>query len=351
MTQLLLGKYEIVKILGRGGMGTVYEVREVSTGQRLAIKSMRSHPLAEKKSTLARFKQEAQIANKLDCPHIAMVYECAEDDETQLVHQVMELLEGEDLRSLLGRVGVLEPEVAVRIAAQAAAGLAAAHGARVIHRDIKPDNLFLARMGNGRVVVKVLDFGIAKTRRVMGEGDPSALSQTMTASNEVLGTPLYMAPEQFHQTKHVDARCDVYSLGVTLFTMLAGKSPYAHIKSFLMIFRAATAGNRPSLAECAPWVRPEIVAVVEKAMHKDRECRHVDGAALFEDLASLVQGDLTLHEEMLVGMNAERAGAVVKVETVGPLDETMKQVVNAETKADLESAATTVSWWQRLVKR
>jgi len=351
MTSMLLGKYEIVKILGRGGMGTVYEVREVGSGRRLAIKSMRAHPLAANKSSLARFRQEARIASKLDCPHIATVYECIEEPETQSIHQIMELLEGEDLRALLGRVGALEPDIALRIAAQAAAGLAAAHGAQVVHRDIKPDNLFLARTGNGQVVVKVLDFGIAKMRRLTGEGGASSMSQSMTASGEVLGTPLYMAPEQFNETKRVDARCDVYSLGVTLFTMLAGKSPYGHIKSFLQIFRAATMGTPPSLVQHAPWVRPEIVAVVEKAMHKDRDLRHADGAALCQALTDLVQGDLTLREEMLVGMDPAHQAVVVKVDVVDPLDETAQQIVNSETKTALASGGTKATWWRRLIGR
>ena len=150
----------------------------------------------------------------------------------------MGLLRGEDVRSLLTRVGPLRPEVALRIAAQACAGLAAAHAAGVVHRDIKPENLFLSRGGDGAVVVKVLDFGIAKIRRTSESTGASAgltaPAVSMTESGQVVGTPLFMAPEQLVGAKQVDARSDVYSMGVTLYALLAGTPPHANVESLVI---------------------------------------------------------------------------------------------------------------------
>jgi serine/threonine protein kinase len=164
MVNLLLDKYEIVRVIGKGGMGMVYEAREVNSGRPVAIKWMHGQSFTDDDPNLLRFQQEARIAGALDSPHVTAVYECAREPEKNVVFQVMELLEGEDLRVLIDRVGALDPDVALRIATQACAGLSAAHTAGVVHRDIKPENIFLSRRGSSEIVVKLLDFGIAKIR-------------------------------------------------------------------------------------------------------------------------------------------------------------------------------------------
>ena len=182
-----------------------------------------------------------------------------------------------------------------------------------MHRDIKPENLFLARKEGGEVVVKVLDFGIAKIRRTpenaTGGGGMTAPAVPMTTSGQVLGTPLYMAPEQIDSAKNVDERSDVYSLGVTLYAMLAGGAargdqvadaapPRAHV-------RAASAARGARAVGAL-----EVVAVVEKAMSADKEARYSDGGALLSAIASLLEGGTALREEMLVGIGEEQKKVV-----------------------------------------
>jgi serine/threonine-protein kinase len=169
-------------------MGMVYEARDVGSGRRVAVKWMHGQSFAEDDPNLLRFQQEARIAGALDSPHVTAVYECAREPKKDVVFQVMELLEGEDLRSLLDRIGALDPATALRIAVQACSGLSAAHTAGVVHRDIKPENIFLSRRDDGAVVVKLLDFGIAKIRRSKdGLTGMTVPHNSMTSSGEMLG--------------------------------------------------------------------------------------------------------------------------------------------------------------------
>lgn len=300
----LLDKYEITRVIGHGGMGTVYEAREIQAGRRVALKWMHARPFAPDDPDLLRFTQEARIAGRLDSPHVTAVLELARDPETDVPFQVMELLEGEDVRKLVERLGPLEPDVALRIAAQACAGLAAAHAAGVVHRDIKPDNIFLAQK-DGEVVVKLLDFGIAKIR-----GTPENAGMTagftapaipMTQSGQVVGTPLFMAPEQIEGAKHVDARCDVYSMGVTLFAMLTGSPPHGHVKSFVELLHTLVNAPTVPLREAAPWVSEEAAAVVDRARTKEKEARYPDAKALLEALGPLLPNGTALRPDMLRG--------------------------------------------------
>ncbi|MBK9266235.1 MAG: serine/threonine protein kinase [Polyangiaceae bacterium] len=349
MVSLLLDKYEIVRVIGKGGMGMVYEAREVSSGRRVAVKWMHGQSFAEDDPNLLRFEQEARIAGTLDSPHVTAVFECAREPEKDVVFQVMELLEGEDLRSLLDRVGALEPTVALRIATQACAGLAAAHAAGVVHRDIKPENIFLSRNENGDVIVKLLDFGIAKIRQSK-DGVPgmTAPLNSMTSSGEMLGTPLYMAPEQFDGAKHVDARADVYSMGVTLYAMLAGAPPYANLKSFMQILRAIMTQPPPPLSQEAPWVRPAVIGIVEKAMQSDRDARYAHGAELFGALEAVMAGASDIRAEMLVGMTEAEKASGAKGGQAGRSADTVteKAMATAETVVDAKAP-----WWRRLLGR
>ncbi|MEZ4313087.1 MAG: serine/threonine-protein kinase, partial [Polyangiaceae bacterium] len=212
--------YELVRVIGHGAMGAVYEARDRATGEAVAIKWMHARPRAERDPELLRFAQEARIVGALSSPHLPRVVELSRDPARDVMYLVMELLRGEDLRSLLARVGALRADVAVQIAAQACVGLARAHAAGVVHRDIKPENLFLARPGDGSVVVKVLDFGVAKIRRSAdhtgASGGVTAPARSMTASGQIVGTPLFLAPEMLDGEKGADVRSDVYSMGVTL---------------------------------------------------------------------------------------------------------------------------------------
>ena len=348
MVNLLLDKYEIVRVIGKGGMGMVYEAREVGSGRRVAIKWMHGQSFADDDPNLLRFQQEARIAGALDSPHVTAVYECAREPSKNVVFQVMELLEGEDLRSLIDRVGILEPEAALRIATQACAGLSAAHAAGVVHRDIKPENIFLSRRGENEVIAKLLDFGIAKIRQSKDAGVGMTMPlNSMTSSGEMLGTPLYMAPEQFEGAKHADARADVYSMGVTLYAMLAGGPPHAHLKSFMQILRAITTEAAPSLVTRAPWVRPAVIAVVEKAMQSDRNARYAHATEMLAALTSVLEGTPELRQDMLVGITEQQKGAVAQVPPPVGMAETLAQSSKkAETVAEAKAP-----WWRKLLGR
>lgn len=298
----ILDKYEVVRLIGHGGMGSVYEAIDVPSGHHVALKWMHAQEFSADDPGLARFTQEARITGKLDSPHVVTVYELARDAETNVPFHVMELLEGESLSALIARVGALEPNVALRIAAQACAGLAAAHAAGVVHRDIKPDNLFLCRVDD-EVIVKVLDFGIAKIRESgLMAGSLTVPAAPMTQTGQVIGTPLFMAPEQIKGAKHVDVRCDVYAMGVTLYAMLAGSPPHTNIKSVAQLLHTLSNSATLPLRKAAPWVPENLAAIVDKARMRDLDGRYPDAAAMHAALTTLVPDDGKIRNEMLVGV-------------------------------------------------
>lgn len=309
---LIGGKYEIVDVLGRGAASTVYAGKNARTGRRVAIKLL-SVPVAMGAGDpgLVRFEQEARIAGSLESPHIAAVLDIDLDAETSAPFLVMELLEGEDLESLLGRVGPLAPDAALRIAAQACQGLAAAHAAGVVHRDVKPANLFLARGEKGEVVVKILDFGIAKIPRATAgarDGGLAAPQVSITETGQLLGSPLFMSPEQVKGASSVDARSDVFSIGCTLYSMLVGAAPHAETRSFVELLRRITTEPPRPLRDVAPWVPAGAAAVVEEATRLSREERFASAAAMRDAIRALLPDGEALRVEMLAG--ADRTAIV-----------------------------------------
>ena len=274
--RLVAGKYRVRKKLGKGGFGAVYEAEHVEIEKRVAIKTIdKAHASAPER--VARFKREARIAGSVESEHIVHVFDTGEDEELGL-YMVMELLHGEDLASRLVRRGKLLPEEAVRIAWQAARGLAKAHAAGVVHRDLKPANLYLCakddRRGDNDVLVKVVDFGVSK---LLGD------KEQITRAGMTMGTPQYMAPEQV-RGGNIDARADVWALGAVLYEMLAGRPAYPLLESYEMTFMSiATSRPRP-LALVAPDVPAPLVRVVERALSHDAHRRYADGGALAEAL-------------------------------------------------------------------
>ncbi|KYF88614.1 hypothetical protein BE20_22515 [Sorangium cellulosum] len=223
----LNGRYTLGRLIGKGGMGAVYEADDVALQRRVAVKVL-SPELARGRSALGRFEREARAASAIRTEHIVRVLDADVDRATGSPFLVMELLRGEDLAHLLDRLGPLPPRLALRIVAQACVGLERAHEAGVVHRDIKPANLFLARReGGGGLVVKLLDFGVAKIRPAH---DPRRDTTGLTWSGHVLGTPRYMSP-QARGIKDIDHRTDLWSLGVVLYRALAGRTPTEDVKS------------------------------------------------------------------------------------------------------------------------
>ena len=218
-----IGDYLLQHELGSGGMGAVYEGRHRATGRRVAIKVLHAH-LATNEHLAFRFVNEGRAASIIDHPGVVRVYESGRTRGGE-VYLVMEFLEGEPLGRLLRREPRLAPSRALAIAHEVARTLAVVHTRGVVHRDLKPDNIMLvpdpARPGEERV--KLLDFGVAKIVQEHIETLPRDL---ITATGDILGTPLYMAPEQCRGARRTDGKADVYALGVLLYRMLAGDTPF-----------------------------------------------------------------------------------------------------------------------------
>ena len=208
------GRYRVVRCIAAGGMGAVYEVLHLETERRRALKVMLPHVLGSAELR-ERFKREAKIAAGIESEHIIEVFDAGLDEATEMPFLVMELLRGEDLSKRLKRTGRFPPNEVLTYLQQAALALDDTHKASVVHRDLKPDNLFLTERRDGTPWIKVLDFGIAKLIADSASSGPT----------QAVGTPLYMAPEQFRMTAHVSAAIDRYALGMIAYTLLVGE-PY-----------------------------------------------------------------------------------------------------------------------------
>jgi tRNA A-37 threonylcarbamoyl transferase component Bud32 len=267
----VVDKYQITRLLGRGGMGAVYEARHAKLSRRVAIKFLLPD-LARNREILHRFENEAKAAGLLEHPNLAAVTDSgrAADGAPYLV---MEYLQGEDVSKLLRRSGPLSVSRAVDIVLQACWGLAVAHKARIVHRDLKPENLFVTEAGGGGDVVKVLDFGIAKLRST----DGSFVTSTGTA----FGTAHYMSPEQARGAAEVDERTDIWSLGVVLYELLAGRKPFEG-DQFLQVIHQILSVEPPTLATLRPGLPPALVAAVARAMRKDISARFENVVAFGE---------------------------------------------------------------------
>jgi hypothetical protein len=255
--RLLAGKYRIKRLLGTGGMGAVYAAEQEDLGRQVAVKVLH-HDKGIGPAALARFKQEALAAAKLGHPNIVQVtdFQVWPDEPAILV---MELLVGESLHGLLERERKLPPERAIFIVTQVLSALAVAHAAGIVHRDIKPANLFLTRTAAIPHLVKVLDFGIAKSH-----GPKAGVT---TDPGSVLGTPAYMAPEQTRDGEG-DHRIDIYATGVCLFEMLAGHRPH-QAKTFGELLAVFASESFISLRTVAPEIDTTLADVVDRMLRRD----------------------------------------------------------------------------------
>ncbi|MES1207003.1 MAG: serine/threonine-protein kinase, partial [Pseudomonadota bacterium] len=215
--EIVGGKYRIVRLLAKGGMGVVYEAQHTVVRRRFAIKFLRRE-LAERRDILTRFQREAEAAGALENENVtaAVDFGVAEDGTPYIL---MEYLVGESLAALMERQGRLPVARATDLVIQACAGVAAAHAAGIVHRDLKPHNLFVCRRHDGTDLLKVLDFGVAKLQ--VAEEASAA-----TRTGMVLGTAAYMSPEQARGERMVDGKTDVYALGAILYEMLSRKRPH-----------------------------------------------------------------------------------------------------------------------------
>jgi serine/threonine-protein kinase len=216
--EIIAGKYEVLRVLGVGGMGVVVSAKHMQLGQRVAIKFMRAEA-ARDANAATRFLREAQAAVALSSEHVAKVLDVG-TLESGAPYMVMEFLAGVDLSAVVERSGPMPIADALSALLQACEAIAEAHSLGMVHRDLKPANLFVSKRADGTSIVKVLDFGISKTLALQSSGGG------LTASGSLVGSPAYMSPEQVRAPKEVDARSDVWALGVILYELLAGKSPF-----------------------------------------------------------------------------------------------------------------------------
>jgi len=260
---LIGGKYRLIRMIGDGGMGVVFEARHEALGTAVALKFLRAE-LAQTPGLAARFLREARVAANIASPHVAHVsdVDTAADGSPYLV---MELLSGEPLQRLLDKQSKFPLAQAIDFALQILSGLEAAHAVSVVHRDLKPDNVFVTPGPNGPFL-KLLDFGIAKVL------EPSEGQRGLTRSGVVMGTAEYMPPEQLYAASDVDPRADLYALGVMLFEMLSGKRP-AEGGDAEVIVGKVLSGQVFALEILEPNLPAGLVAVVRRAIAADREAR------------------------------------------------------------------------------
>jgi serine/threonine-protein kinase len=249
---VVCGKYRLLRPLGEGGMGLVFEAEHLRLRQSVAIKFLRSEVLALP-DALERFEREARASARLRGPHVVQVLD-VDTDESGRPYMVMELLRGRDLEAELRFQGPFPVERAVDLVLQACVAVAQAHSAGVVHRDLKPSNLFLTEEA-GKRVLKVLDFGISK---IAPDVDPAPASATSTCVT--VGTPLYMSPEQMRSSKDVDGRSDIWSLGVILYELVAGTPPF--LGTTTAAIAAIVADAMPSLRR----VRPDVPEALERVL-------------------------------------------------------------------------------------
>ncbi len=273
--ETLAEKYLIEQLIKRGGMGSVYRGKHVMMDKTVAIKVLRPS-LAGDDVVVARFSREARAASRISHPHAVSVTDFGEA-ESGVVFLVMEYLDGRTLKDLLRSEGPMTLERTVEIIRQVSGALDAAHQQGVIHRDLKSDNIMLSQT-NGGDWAKVLDFGIAKIQQPEGARD-----NDITAANLVIGTPQYMSPEQCSQTGPIDARSDVYSLGIILFEMLAGRVPFTG-DSPTVIMMKQVGDEPPSVLEARPDLPGSIDNLIKKALAKQPVVRFQTAGELSEAL-------------------------------------------------------------------
>lgn len=266
---VIAGKYRVERVLGSGGMAVVVEAMHLILGQRVAIKILRADA-AQAPSVIERFRQEAQIAAQLPGDHVVRVTDIGQTDSGE-PFIVMELMIGRDLEAEILARGCLPMEEAVDMILQACEGVAEAHAVGLVHRDLKPGNLFVLRRRDGSPQVKVLDFGISKLTR---REDNVALTQ----ATDNFGTPLYMSPEQIQSVKNVDARTDQHALAAILYTLLAGCPPWSAPTVTALSVLIATQPP-PSLRGLRPDVPSRLEQILARALAKQPTERFADLAA------------------------------------------------------------------------
>jgi serine/threonine protein kinase len=258
---VLAGKFRVERVLGMGGMGVVVSAWHLQLEERVALKFMLPDALSNQEA-VARFAREARAAVKIKSEHVARVSDVGTLDNGA-PYMVMEFLEGDDLHQLLQRMGPLPIEQAVDYLLQACEAIAEAHSIGIVHRDLKPANLFVIRRRDGSSSVKVLDFGISKA-------GPSQFDMTRTSA--VMGSPMYMSPEQLESSKNADHRTDIWALGITLYELLSCSKPF-NGDTLPELVLAVMSKQPAAIATHRAGIPAGLEAVIRKSLEKDRNQR------------------------------------------------------------------------------
>ncbi len=264
-------KFKILRLIGRGGMGEVFEAEHVGLGKRVAIKLMLEKYSGDGEA-IARFTREAHAASRIGNPHIIDVSDIGTAPDGR-AFVVMELLQGNPLSKVIEDGGPMPPQRALHVMRQVLRAVGAAHAKGIVHRDLKPDNIFLIDGGEQQDFVKLLDFGISK----MMDPDLQAAATKLTTTGVVMGTPLYMAPEQAMGVE-IDHLADIYACGVILYEMLAGRPPFEGATYAVLVAKLLT--TEPQLlSELRPGLAPKLIAAVHRALEKEPKSRFVSADA------------------------------------------------------------------------
>jgi serine/threonine-protein kinase len=275
---ILAGKFRIERVLGVGGMGMVVSAMHIHLDERVAIKFLLPEALANPEA-VARFGREARAAVKIKSEHVARVTDVGAL-ESGAPYMVMELLRGRDLGQQLRETGALPVALAVEYVLQACEALAEAHAIGIVHRDLKPANLFLTMRADGSPCVKVLDFGISKVTTPTGSGSDMGMTRTQS----IMGSPLYMSPEQMASARDVDQRSDVWAVGTVLYELVTGRVPF-EAETMPQLCTLILHQDPPSPRSIRPELPEAIEAVIMRCLRKDRAQRYPNVGALARDLA------------------------------------------------------------------
>ena len=354
------GRYQLLRRIGEGGIGAVFEARHLGTGRRVAVKVIANESHSKNADVVDRFRREALASGAIESQHIAHVMDTGVDPSSGKPYLVMELLIGEDVEQALRRVTPFPPDLALRVVAQACLGLQRAHEEAVVHRDIKPANLFLARRDRdaSELVVKILDFGIAKMKP---EQLPTASTRTLTGSGSMVGSPLYMSPEQALGRRTIDHRTDIWSLGVVLYEALTGAAPHAYTETVGELLVSICHDPARPIQELAPWASPEVAAIVHRALAINPAARFASAREMFMAIQEQLPQGHALDKSMVAPMPSEQRAVVQErffpppaLRIQAPSSGSLPQGVGADesgamrfSTAALESRPTPTAGWLR----
>ncbi len=339
LSAVLKETYRVDALLGKGGMGAVYRTTHLRLGSKVAVKLLLSG-VSNNPEAQHRFRREAKVAMDLSDENIVHIHDYDVTPEG-MPFIVMEYLEGEDLGARISREAPLHLEIVVDLARQIGSALSAAHGQGVVHRDLKPENIFLKRRATGEEVVKVVDFGIAKVL------DSESM---VTRTGALMGTPLFMAPEQARQeTRSIDGRADIFSFGCILYYMLSGQMPF-YGKKYAQVLLQIISKDPPPLRSMVPLLPEEVEQVVHRALAKDPQERYqsvdlmmhalcnaagVSWGTALEQVETVVTGNPALLPE-----DDAEFGLAETIPPDAPIPETIGLVDSAVTPASVTGAQT-----------